>query len=206
MYFILLYLFVFGFFAEIIFWDEFQTRFNFIAVDYLIYTTEVVANIVESYPLGIILGTIFIIAAVIYYLTHKKVLLAKEDNFGVRFKKFAILSIVALVAFFAINSNKLAGRFTNKYLTEISENGVYQLFSAYRNNELNYAQLYETIDPEASLQKLRASIIKQEPNSKFINQDDISRLVKAPHAGGEKKYFPACCLRVYPVGWSSCGV
>ncbi|MEJ2603967.1 MAG: LTA synthase family protein, partial [Gammaproteobacteria bacterium] len=32
------------------FWDEFGVRFNFIAVDYLVYTTEVVDNIVESYP------------------------------------------------------------------------------------------------------------------------------------------------------------
>ena len=35
--------------AEITFWDEFSVRFNFIAVDYLIYTTEVLGNIWESY-------------------------------------------------------------------------------------------------------------------------------------------------------------
>lgn len=36
------FILVFTFFAEITFWDEFKTRFNFIAVDYLIYTHEVV--------------------------------------------------------------------------------------------------------------------------------------------------------------------
>ena len=36
--------------AETTFWIEFQTRFNFIAVDYLIYTHEVIDNIIESYP------------------------------------------------------------------------------------------------------------------------------------------------------------
>lgn len=36
--------------AEWIFWDEFGARFNFIAVDYLIYTQEVIDNILESYP------------------------------------------------------------------------------------------------------------------------------------------------------------
>ena len=46
----------FSFFAEITFWDEFQRRFNFIAVDYLIYTYEVVKNINESYPLPILIG------------------------------------------------------------------------------------------------------------------------------------------------------
>ena len=31
--------------SEWTFWEEFQTRFNFIAVDYLVYTTEVIGNI-----------------------------------------------------------------------------------------------------------------------------------------------------------------
>src|SRR5260221_7464057 len=35
--------------AELVFWNEFASRFNFIAVDYLIYTNEVIGNIRESY-------------------------------------------------------------------------------------------------------------------------------------------------------------
>ena len=42
--------------AEWTFWEEFQTRFNFIAVDYLVYTTEVIGNIRESYPVAAILA------------------------------------------------------------------------------------------------------------------------------------------------------
>ena len=36
---------LFSFFAEFTFWQEFQSRFNFIAVDYLVYTFEVIDNI-----------------------------------------------------------------------------------------------------------------------------------------------------------------
>ena len=50
-----LLIFVFTFFAEITFWEEFKCRFNFVAVDYLIYTFEVVQNIHESYPLYILI-------------------------------------------------------------------------------------------------------------------------------------------------------
>jgi hypothetical protein len=32
------------------FWNEFGVRYNFIAVNYLIYTNEVIGNILESYP------------------------------------------------------------------------------------------------------------------------------------------------------------
>ena len=48
-------IFLFSFFAEITFWEEFERRFNFIAVDYLIYTYEVVKNINESYPIPILI-------------------------------------------------------------------------------------------------------------------------------------------------------
>ncbi|MCB2102985.1 MAG: hypothetical protein KDE22_19070, partial [Rhodobacterales bacterium] len=38
--------------AEFAFWGEFGSRFDFIAVDYLVYTHEVVGNIMESYPVA----------------------------------------------------------------------------------------------------------------------------------------------------------
>src|SRR5690606_6218005 len=65
----------FSFFGEFTFWDEFHRRFNFIAVDYLIYTYEVVKNINESYPLPLlisgmvlmVLGSIFIVSKLGYF-------------------------------------------------------------------------------------------------------------------------------------------
>ena len=41
---------VFNGISEYFFWNEFGVRYNFIAVDYLVYTNEVVGNIMESYP------------------------------------------------------------------------------------------------------------------------------------------------------------
>ena len=62
-----LLIFVFTFFAEITFWEEFKCRFNFVAVDYLIYTFEVVQNIHESYPLYILIPSMLLITGVIFY-------------------------------------------------------------------------------------------------------------------------------------------
>ena len=45
--------------SEFTFWNEFASRFNFIAVDYLIYTNEVVGNIRESYNLPVLLAVWF---------------------------------------------------------------------------------------------------------------------------------------------------
>src|SRR5262245_3992601 len=49
--------------AEWLFWEEFGARFNFIAVDYLLYTHEVLGNIWESYPAGWLLAALAIAAS-----------------------------------------------------------------------------------------------------------------------------------------------
>ena len=36
--------------SEYFFWNEFGERYNFIAVDYLVYTNTIIGNILESYP------------------------------------------------------------------------------------------------------------------------------------------------------------
>ncbi len=48
--------------SEFTFWNEFASRFNFIAVDYLIYTNEVIGNIRESYNLPLLLGIVAIVS------------------------------------------------------------------------------------------------------------------------------------------------
>lgn len=187
-YFLFLCVLIFSFFAEIIFWDEFQTRFNFIAVDYLIYTTEVIGNAVESYPMGKLFTSIFIIAAIIFLLTYKKVTAVKVQNFSQRFRNLVIFSAILLTAFFAVDGSKFSKFFGNKYASEISEDGIYQLFSAYRNNQIDYNSLYETREMHSMIIKLRKVISQQEPKSKFVNDYDISRVIQKPNAGPEKRY------------------
>src|SRR5262249_54444939 len=48
--------------SEWLFWEEFSARFNFIAVDYLLYTHEVLANIWQSYPTGRLLAALALAA------------------------------------------------------------------------------------------------------------------------------------------------
>lgn len=64
---LLTFFLLFGAVSEYIFWQEFTTRFNFIAVDYLIYTNEVIGNIRESYPVPLILAGIALIAFLIVF-------------------------------------------------------------------------------------------------------------------------------------------
>ncbi|MDQ6830836.1 MAG: LTA synthase family protein, partial [Gemmatimonadota bacterium] len=56
-----IYLALFVAVAEYFFFEEFNGRFNFVAVDYLIFPTEVVNNIWQSYPTGTILTVLTLI-------------------------------------------------------------------------------------------------------------------------------------------------
>ena len=175
-YFLFLVVIIFSAVSEIVFWDEFQMRFNFIAVDYLIYTTEVVGNIVESYPIIPIFGGIFAFTLVIFHFTKNKILITKAGSFKCRIKKFLVLASFCLIAFWTVDNGKITHFFSNKYVSEISRNGIYQLFSAYRNNEIDYDSLYITRDEKEVIGNLRASLQKQEPSVKFLNEDDIARI------------------------------
>ncbi len=168
----------FSFFSEIIFFDEFQARFNFIAIDYLIYTQEVIGNIFESYPMFLILSAIAIIAIIIFYFSWQNFLKITEKNFLRKLKFFTIYLLFLISAFLAIDSNKIDKFFKNNYYKEIAWNGIYQLFSAYRNNEIDYEKFYSTIENNQAINDLRTLIANQELNSKFINENgDLSRVI-----------------------------
>ena len=112
-YFLFLGIITFSCFSEITFWQEFQTRFNFIAVDYLIYTTEVIQNIVESYPIAWLLSAVILIAAVIFYFTQKIIINEKNETFLQKLRCKSFVPLLSIISFFAIDSAKL---------TKISEN------------------------------------------------------------------------------------
>ncbi|MCC8397915.1 MAG: LTA synthase family protein, partial [Rickettsia endosymbiont of Labidopullus appendiculatus] len=66
-YFYTIALLIFIAIAEITFWDEFGVRFNFIAVDYLIYTHEIIGTVKESLPYIKILLAIIVITLLIVF-------------------------------------------------------------------------------------------------------------------------------------------
>ncbi|MEN9897752.1 MAG: hypothetical protein RLZZ66_1401 [Pseudomonadota bacterium] len=145
--------------AEWTFWDEFGVRFNFIAVDYLIYTHEVVQNIVESYPLGKLLTGVFIITVGVFLMVrhHFAVTFHHEETISRRMKIAGFLFILPVVSYFSIH--RTTYQFSqNTYLNEIAANGGYQFFSAFRNNELNYRQFYRLADDAQLSQKIKTQL------------------------------------------------
>ncbi len=167
-YFIFIFLLLFNACAEWLFWDEFGTRFNFVAVDYLVYTTEVIKNIRESYPFTTILITIAAITAVIFAATWRRFLRMFSCPTRGRARLLPLLAIglVAAIAFIFIDDDDFR-IFENYYANELSHNGIYNLIDAYEDNVLDYDQFYLTREPAAVFNRLRPLV--RDKNTDYLN-------------------------------------
>lgn len=136
----------------------------------------------------ILLTIITVIATIIYYFTSKKIIHQNSTNLKFRLKYFTFITLILLLDFYCINNQKLENVFLNNYNKEIAQNGIYQIFSAYRNNKIDYEKFYLTRDIKQSLNETRIIIHNQEPHSKFINSENITRQIFAKSSKAFKKH------------------
>ena len=138
-----------------VFWEEFQSAFNFIAVDYLVYTHEVIANINESYPMGWIFAALFAATAVTVYGCRRFLFPSPAaPHFGRRLFYTLVYGLVCLLAYQNIDISKLDVT-ANRYNNELAKEGTYSLFSAFLKNELPYRDFYITHDEAQNLEILQ---------------------------------------------------
>ncbi|MDD9335611.1 MAG: sulfatase-like hydrolase/transferase [Rickettsiaceae bacterium] len=176
-YFCTIALLIFIAIAEIIFWDEFGVRFNFIAVDYLIYTHEIIGTVKESLPyIEILLGIIIITLLIVFFL--RKYIINQASTLNGKKHIFCVimLFLLSLVAFNFYNPNKIAFN-SNKYAIELAKNGPYEFFSAYFNNSLDYNKFYPVIDKNQALNIVRSNLSKEQQI--YSNATTIERNIRA---------------------------
>jgi phosphoglycerol transferase MdoB-like AlkP superfamily enzyme len=140
----------FGVMAEWFFWDEFGVRFNFIAVDYLVYTREVVGNIRESFPVGTLLGLLAVVTLALVWTSRGWLVRAAAPVAQRRTRVAVWLASVAVAIGLASGWSMDARRGANEYQKELSANGLYSLAYAFGNNEIDYFDFYATRPQTAS--------------------------------------------------------
>lgn len=176
------YLLLFGGVSEWTFWDEFGVRFNFIAVDYLVYTTEVIGNIRESYNLPAILSGVGVGALLVVWLFARtglpaRWLGAEHEKAKARYAAGA-LWLVGAIAFGSVLSTDWLPNFRNNFNRELGKNGVWSLFSAFRNNVLEYAQFYPTLPDSEVFPALQAHLTADGSELLRPGEADTLRLVR----------------------------
>ena len=146
--------------SEFFFWNEFGVRYNFIAVDYLVYTNTVIGNIMESYPvvpLFIGVGTITLI--ITYFIVKKSnYFLNNLPSFSEKFKNLAVYVVLFLISIFSIPFLAKAQSSQNVFANELQSNGLYRFFLAFQNSELDYDKFYKTLPEKEAFALLQKQI------------------------------------------------
>lgn len=178
--FFIVYALCFSVVAEWFFWNEFDVRFNFISVDYLVYRREVADNILESYPVFWILPILLILTALIFYLMRPSFLkaMAVKERLSTRVGIALCLVFIPVASLFFLDQSQ-RNRSANNYVNEIASNGPYQLFAAFRNNTLDFRQFYTTGDDDILSHTLKQEVFAL--NDKPYSQDNynIARQVRS---------------------------
>jgi phosphoglycerol transferase MdoB-like AlkP superfamily enzyme len=141
--------------SEFTFWNEFSSRFNFIAVDYLIYTNEVVGNIRESYNLPLLLTIVGAVSLAIWALVARaarpywRLDLTRRQ----RLAALAVLVVAPPLAVAALDA-RMKEFSADGQANELAGNGYFDFWHAFWANEIDYDRFYKTLPAQRALATL----------------------------------------------------
>ena len=168
--------------SEYFFWEEFSSRFNFIAVDYLVYTQEVMENIYQSYPIVKILIGIFLFAIIIWFIFRNAFVANGAKVPSAKKRYLWLFANILLCVFIAFKTSLSFGDISlNRYNNELAKSGAYSFVYAFFHNELDYKTFYTSL-PQANADE----IIKRDLGGSNITFKE-GGLLRSVKANGQEK-------------------
>jgi len=146
--------------AEIYFFEEFDARFNLVAVDYLAYPTEVFVDIWEAYPVVQVLVGAMLLGSAITWLLRRRWTAGMQgvvSPLRARVVPFAAFAVALLAAAAWYPTDALSWS-SNRVENEIAQNGYSSFFRAAATNEIDYHAYYASREPGANLDLLVNSL------------------------------------------------
>ena len=151
--------------SEFVFWNEFSSRFNFIAVDYLIYTREVIGNIRESYSMPLIFAGLGALTAVLLALSLRSLWRAAAPSampFGRRSLYMAGYAAAAALSFALVPASWKEFS-ASVQAQQLAGNGPWEFVHAFNTNEIDYDRFYATSPIDQAYRELRNEFIEAGP-------------------------------------------
>ncbi len=170
--------------VQYFFFAEFDSRFNLVAVDYLIYSHEVLINIWETYHVLWFLLAAGGLALLLHWLLSH--LLVRSTRPPMRWRtrfSYAGLHLLVLLACLALFSTDTFALFNNRVSDEITANGISSLFRACYTNELNYDRYYRTLTDRQAFGRIRRQLASEGGTLRSEKYDDLARTFAANPEG-----------------------
>lgn len=185
--------------SEWFFWEEFGARFNFIAVDYLIYSQEVLGNIRESYPVGKILLGLAVLAVLWWLPIARRVYAAASAPWSWTSR------LAWLVGWFAVMAGLIAGlhndlkdRSSSDYVNELAGNGIYSFFAANRQNELDFERFYAALPAQEAFATARR--VLQQDGGEWLPHQPAGGVERHVRANGKPKRLNVVLVSIESMG------
>lgn len=153
--------------SEFFFWNEFGVRYNFIAVDYLVYTNTVIGNIMESYPVVPLFTGVGLVALISTYIIVKKskIYLDNLPSFIDKLKLVVVYGLLFLVSLKLIPAVASLESSPNIFTNELQANGLYKFYGAFMHSELDFFKFYETMPTNEAFALLKKQIPSMQDES-----------------------------------------
>ena len=174
--------------AEYFFFEEFRSRFNTVAVDYLEYPTEVFINIWASYHVAIVI-CVCLGPALVWVWAARRIFAGMwERPLGPNGGLCRFVALVAAAGWLTpllLMTGAITGVLasplhfkgshisTDRTLNEIANNGELTLFSAALTHNLEYGQFYKTMPRDQAYQRVRSLL--RTSNTQFSGPPDSLR-------------------------------
>lgn len=168
--------------AEFVFWNEFASRFNFIAVDYLIYTRETLGNIRQSFPVVPLFSAVAIVTVVAFWSIRKRIWdagVAEGGRLSRRLRTSGGVLLLPAVFFFALGDGPRNSLPTTA-MRELAGDGYYEFVRAFRANDLDFFAFYATMPERDAAAQMRHEFEKARSAATFTNANDpLERMIRS---------------------------
>ncbi|MBE8724655.1 LTA synthase family protein [Flavobacterium hungaricum] len=165
--------------SEFFFWNEFGVKYNFIAVNYLIYTNEVIGNIMQSYPVIPLFSGLFLITSLITFFIVKKSKNYIEEipTLEEKFKISGLYVSLFILSLFAVPNLSKTENSKNIFVNELQSNGLYKFYLAFQNNKLDYYKFYKTLPNQEAFAILKEQMptISGKNTLRNVTNDSIEK-------------------------------
>ena len=160
---------IFLLFTEYFFFEEFKSRFNTVAVDYLIYPTEVAMNIWESYPVFWIVLICVLLSLTWLFAATRLFARMWDRDFTLKSRSLHFAAGAVLVILLALPIGFAAPRVsTDRTLNEVANNGDIAFLNAALTHNLDYSAFYKTLPKDQAYQRARR--ILSEGGGQFVEE------------------------------------